>query len=145
MKTGEGKTLVATLPVYLNALTGRGVHVVTVNDYLAGRDAAWMGPVYEFLGLSVAALQNSMEATERREAYLADITYGTNTEFGFDYLARQHGVALPTSRCSGATTTASSTRWTPSSSTRRGRRSSSPAPASGPPRPTTTSPASPGV
>jgi preprotein translocase subunit SecA len=86
MKTGEGKTLVATLPVYLNALAGWGVHVVTVNDYLAGRDAAWMGPVYEFLGLSVAALQNSMEAPERREAYLADVTYGTNTEFGFDYL-----------------------------------------------------------
>jgi preprotein translocase subunit SecA len=86
MKTGEGKTLVATMPVYLNALTGRGVHVVTVNDYLAGRDAAWMGPVYEFLGLSVAALQNNMEADERRRAYQADVTYGTNTEFGFDYL-----------------------------------------------------------
>jgi preprotein translocase subunit SecA len=86
MKTGEGKTLVATMPVYLNALTGRGVHVVTVNDYLAGRDAAWMGPVYEFLGLTVAALQNGMEAEARREAYKADITYGTNTEFGFDYL-----------------------------------------------------------
>jgi preprotein translocase subunit SecA len=86
MKTGEGKTLVATMPVYLNALAGRGVHLVTVNDYLAGRDAAWMGPVYEFLGLSVAALQNGMEAEERRAAYQADITYGTNTEFGFDYL-----------------------------------------------------------
>ncbi len=86
MKTGEGKTLVATMPVYLNALTGRGVHVVTVNDYLAGRDAAWMGPVYEFLGLTVAALQNGMETDARREAYRADITYGTNTEFGFDYL-----------------------------------------------------------
>jgi preprotein translocase subunit SecA len=86
MKTGEGKTLVATMPVYLNALAGRGVHLVTVNDYLAARDAAWMGPVYEFLGLSVAALQNSMEAEARREAYSADITYGTNTEFGFDYL-----------------------------------------------------------
>jgi len=86
MKTGEGKTLVATLPVYLNALAGRGVHLVTVNDYLANRDAAWMGPVYEFLGLKVAALQNAMEAPERREAYAADITYGTNTEFGFDYL-----------------------------------------------------------
>lgn len=86
MKTGEGKTLVATMPVYLNALTGRGVHVVTVNDYLAGRDAAWMGPVYEFLGLKVAALQNDMDAEARREAYQADITYGTNTEFGFDYL-----------------------------------------------------------
>jgi preprotein translocase subunit SecA len=86
MKTGEGKTLVATMPVYLNALAGQGVHLVTVNDYLAGRDAAWMGPVYEFLGLKVAALQNNMEAAERRDAYLADITYGTNTEFGFDYL-----------------------------------------------------------
>ncbi len=86
MKTGEGKTLVATMPVYLNALAGRGVHLVTVNDYLAGRDARWMGPVYEFLGLTVAALQNSMEAEARSEAYLCDITYGTNTEFGFDYL-----------------------------------------------------------
>ena len=86
MKTGEGKTLVATMPVYLNALTGRGVHLVTVNDYLAGRDAAWMGPVYEFLGLTVASLQNNMEAEARREAYRADVTYGTNTEFGFDYL-----------------------------------------------------------
>ncbi len=86
MKTGEGKTLVATMPVYLNALAGRGVHVVTVNDYLAGRDAAWMGPVYETLGLKVAALQNNMEPADRAEAYQADITYGTNTEFGFDYL-----------------------------------------------------------
>ena len=86
MKTGEGKTLVATMPVYLNALAGRGVHVVTVNDYLASRDATWMGPVYEFLGLTVAALQNNMEGDSRRQAYLADITYGTNTEFGFDYL-----------------------------------------------------------
>ena len=86
MKTGEGKTLVATMPVYLNALAGCGVHVVTVNDYLAGRDAAWMGPVYETLGLSVAALQNNMEETARRAAYQADVTYGTNTEFGFDYL-----------------------------------------------------------
>jgi preprotein translocase subunit SecA len=86
MKTGEGKTLVATMPVYLNALAGRGVHLVTVNDYLAGRDAAWMGPVYEMLGLSVAALQNNMEAADRVAAYKADVTYGTNTEFGFDYL-----------------------------------------------------------
>ena len=86
MKTGEGKTLVATMPVYLNALAGRGVHVVTVNDYLAGRDAAWMGPAYEFLGLKVASLQNDMDSAARREAYLADIIYGTNTEFGFDYL-----------------------------------------------------------
>jgi preprotein translocase subunit SecA len=86
MKTGEGKTLVATMPVYLNALAGRGVHVVTVNDYLASRDAAWMAPVYEALGLKVAALQNNMEPADRVEAYKADITYGTNTEFGFDYL-----------------------------------------------------------
>ncbi len=86
MKTGEGKTLVATMPVYLNALAGKGVHLVTVNDYLASRDAAWMGPVYEFLGLSVAAVQNSMEPADRREAYACDVTYGTNTEFGFDYL-----------------------------------------------------------
>ena len=86
MKTGEGKTLVATMPVYLNALAERGVHVVTVNDYLAGRDAAWMGPVYEALGLSVASLQNNMDPADRVEAYKADITYGTNTEFGFDYL-----------------------------------------------------------
>ncbi len=86
MKTGEGKTLVATMAVYLNALAGRGVHLVTVNDYLANRDAAWMGPIYEFLGLTVAALQNEMDAPARREAYGADVTYGTNTEFGFDYL-----------------------------------------------------------
>ena len=86
MKTGEGKTLVATMPVYLNALAGQGVHVVTVNDYLAGRDAAWMGPVYEALGLKAASLQNNMDPADRREAYQADVTYGTNTEFGFDYL-----------------------------------------------------------
>jgi len=86
MKTGEGKTLVATMPVYLNALAGQGVHLVTVNDYLAGRDAAWMGPVYEMLGLSVGALQNSMDEADRRAAYQADVTYGTNSEFGFDYL-----------------------------------------------------------
>ncbi|MCG6950176.1 MAG: preprotein translocase subunit SecA [Acidobacteria bacterium] len=86
MRTGEGKTLVATLPVALNALTGRGVHVVTVNDYLARRDAEWMGRIYEFLGLSVGCIQNSMNDAERKEAYTADITYGTNNEFGFDYL-----------------------------------------------------------
>src|SRR5690606_2469017 len=103
MKTGEGKTLVATLPTYLNALEGKGVHVVTVNDYLARRDAAWMGAVYNALGLSVACLQHEtayvyepgaepegnapqdMRAVRRNEAYLADITYGTNNEFGFDY------------------------------------------------------------
>ncbi len=86
MKTGEGKTLVATMPVYLNALTGRGVHVVTVNDYLARRDAEWMGPIYEFLGLRVGVIQESMGFEERKEAYAADITYGTNAQFGFDYL-----------------------------------------------------------
>ncbi|GAK58241.1 protein translocase subunit secA [Candidatus Vecturithrix granuli] len=86
MKTGEGKTLVATLPVYLNALTGRGVHVVTVNDYLARRDREWMGQIYEFLGLTVGVIQNSMGTRDRQKAYNCDITYGTNNEFGFDYL-----------------------------------------------------------
>jgi len=86
MKTGEGKTLVATLPVYLNALEGKGVHVVTVNDYLAKRDAAWMGEVYKFLGLSVGVIQHDMDETLRKEAYNCDVTYGTNNEFGFDYL-----------------------------------------------------------
>lgn len=86
MKTGEGKTLVATLPVYLNALTGKGVHVVTVNDYLASRDAQWMGQVYRFLGLSVGTIVHGLDFNERREAYNADVTYGTNNEFGFDYL-----------------------------------------------------------
>ncbi|GER83382.1 protein translocase subunit SecA [Thermogemmatispora aurantia] len=88
MKTGEGKTLVATLPVYLNALTGKGVHVVTVNDYLARRDAEWMGKIYRFLGMSVGVIVNAVEpqSPERRAAYAADITYGTNNEFGFDYL-----------------------------------------------------------
>ena len=86
MKTGEGKTLVATLPVYLNALTGRGVHVVTVNDYLARRDAEWMGRVYRFLGLSVGVIVNGLSTEERRAAYACDVTYGTNNELGFDYL-----------------------------------------------------------
>jgi preprotein translocase subunit SecA len=86
MKTGEGKTLAATMPIYLNALMGRGVHVVTVNDYLAKRDAEWMGPIYRFLGLSVGVIVHGMDDDERRRAYNADITYGTNNEFGFDYL-----------------------------------------------------------
>ena len=86
MKTGEGKTLVSTLPVYLNSLTGKGVHVITVNDYLAKRDSEWMGQIYKFLGLDVGCLQNDMADTERKIAYNADITYGTNNEFGFDYL-----------------------------------------------------------
>ncbi|HLA26692.1 MAG TPA: preprotein translocase subunit SecA [Syntrophales bacterium] len=86
MKTGEGKTLAATMPIYLNALTGKGVHLVTVNDYLAKRDADWMGPIYKFLGLSVGVIIHGMDDSERRQAYNADITYGTNNEFGFDYL-----------------------------------------------------------
>src|SRR5271155_663325 len=86
MATGEGKTLVATLPAYLNALTGRGVHVVTVNDYLARRDAEWMGPIYKMLGLSVGVVVHDLDDVQRRAAYAADITFGTNNEFGFDYL-----------------------------------------------------------
>ncbi len=86
MKTGEGKTLVGTLPVYLNGLTGRGVHIVTVNDYLAGRDASWMGQVYEFLGLTVGCILPDMDSEERQKQYACDITFGTNNEFGFDYL-----------------------------------------------------------
>ena len=94
MKTGEGKTLVATLPVYLNALEGKGVHVVTVNDYLSRRDSEWMGQVYRFLGLEVGLVQAGMEPSTRKPAYAADITYGTNTEFGFDYL-RDNMVTRP--------------------------------------------------
>ena len=86
MKTGEGKTLMATLPAYLNALEGKGVHIITVNDYLAKRDSEWMGQIHEFLGLTVGVILNSVEKDERREAYACDITYGTNNEFGFDYL-----------------------------------------------------------
>ena len=86
MKTGEGKTLVATLPVYLNALTGKGVYVVTVNDYLARRDAEWMRPVYEFLGMTVGVVDSRQDGAAKKAAYQADITYGTNNEFGFDYL-----------------------------------------------------------
>ena len=86
MKTGEGKTLVATLPVYLNALAGNGVHVVTVNDYLAKRDSEWMGQVYRFLGLTVGCIVHGLDDEERREQYACDVTYGTNNELGFDYL-----------------------------------------------------------
>jgi preprotein translocase subunit SecA len=86
MKTGEGKTLVATLPAYLNALEGKGVHIVTVNDYLAKRDAEWMGQIYRFLGLSVGVIVHDLDDDERRRAYACDVTYGTNNEFGFDYL-----------------------------------------------------------
>src|ERR1700757_3979903 len=84
MKTGEGKTLVATLPVYLNALEGKGVHVVTVNDYLARRDAEWRGRIYRLLGLSVGVIVHDLDDDERKEAYNCDVTYGTNNEFGFD-------------------------------------------------------------
>ena len=86
MKTGEGKTLTSTAPVYLNALAGKGVHLVTVNDYLASRDVKWMGEVYRFLGLTTSCIIHDMNDDERREAYAADVTYGTNNEFGFDYL-----------------------------------------------------------
>src|SRR5215813_66557 len=86
MVTGEGKTLVATLPAYLNALEGKGVHVVTVNDYLARRDSEWMGRIYRFLGMTVGVIQHELNDAERQVAYAADITYGTNNEFGFDYL-----------------------------------------------------------
>src|SRR5438034_7043511 len=92
MATGEGKTLVATLPVYLNALSGRGVHVVTVNDYLAARDSEWMGAVYKMAGLSVGCILHDQPPSVRREQYSRDITYGTNAEFGFDYL-RDNGMA----------------------------------------------------
>ncbi|MFP4499502.1 MAG: preprotein translocase subunit SecA [Candidatus Hydrogenedentota bacterium] len=93
MVTGEGKTLAATMPAYLNALTGRGVHIVTVNDYLARRDAEWMGPIYQFLGLTVGVIQAQMSPPERQVAYRADITYGTNNEFGFDYLRDNSAVS----------------------------------------------------
>ena len=95
MATGEGKTLVATLPIYLNALSGRGVHLVTVNDYLALRDSEWMGAIYKYLGLSIGCIMHDMNPTERREQYDCDITYGTNSEFGFDYL-RDNGMASRT-------------------------------------------------
>ena len=133
MRTGEGKTLTGTLAVVLNALAGKGVHVVTVNDYLARRDADWMRPIYEGLGLTVGVLQNNQPYEEKRAAYASDITYGTNSEFGFDYLRDnmattleekvQHGGRIAEdgkpSRC---TTSRSSTRSTTSSSTRPVRR-----------------------
>src|SRR5919109_4290997 len=94
MKTGEGKTFVASLPLYLNALPGRGVHLVTVNDYLAKRDAEWNGGVYERLGMTVGWIENMMPFADRKAAYDADITYGTNSEFGFDYLRDNMAVSL---------------------------------------------------
>src|SRR5438874_4351633 len=94
MKTGEGKTLTATLPIVLNALSGMGVHLVTVNDYLARRDAEWMSPIYSFLGLDVGVLQNMQPYEEKQRAYAAPITYGTNSEFGFDYLRDNMATSL---------------------------------------------------
>ncbi len=114
MKTGEGKTLVATLPAYLNALAGKGVHVVTVNDYLARRDSEWMGRIYKFLGLTVGVIVHGLDDDERREAYAADITYGTNNEFGFDYLRDNMKFDLDGLRAARASTSPSWTRWTPS-------------------------------
>ena len=123
MVTGEGKTLVATLPAYLNALEGKGVHVVTVNDYLARRDMEWMGPLYMSLGLTVGTIQSQMDDRRAAASYECDITYGTNNEFGFDYLrdnmrpAARGDDRYPTSRtsrCRGRCTTRSSTRWTTS-------------------------------
>ena len=96
MKTGEGKTLVATLPVYLNAIEGKGVHVVTVNDYLAKRDAAWMGEVYGALGLTIGCIVHGLDDTERREQYACDVTHGTNNEIGFDYLRDNMKYSLAT-------------------------------------------------
>ena len=119
MKTGEGKTLTAVLPAYLNALAGKGVHVVTVNDYLAKRDAEWMGRVHRFLGLDVGVILSQMTPDERRAAYNADITYGTNNEFGFDYLRDNMAHYGSRTACSAVTPSPSSTRWTRSSSTRR--------------------------
>ena len=151
MVTGEGKTLVATLPAYLNALEGKGVHIVTVNDYLARRDCEWMSPIYHALGITAGYIQSDMDPVDRRKAYDCDITYGTNSEFGFDYLrdnmkpARwgDHELSDPYYQQvpAGRSTTPSSTRSTTSSSTRPARRSSSPARRSptcaATPRPTT--------
>ena len=111
MKTGEGKTLVATLPAYLNALSGKGVHVVTVNDYLAKRDKEWMGKVHEFLGLTVGVIVYGLDNDERRENYACDITYGTNNQYGFDYL-RDNMVIYKKTRFKEALTLQSWTKLT---------------------------------
>jgi preprotein translocase subunit SecA len=121
MKTGEGKTLVATFPAYLNALSGKGVHIVTVNDYLAKRDAEWMGQVYAALGLTTGVVYPRQPDGEKHEAYAADITYATNNELGFDYLRDNMRGSLERWPSAG-TTSRSWTRSTRSSSTRRGRR-----------------------
>ena len=112
MRTGEGKTLVATLPAYLNALTGKGVHIVTVNDYLAQRDADWMGRIYRFLGLTVGVNLSQMDHAAKQAAYAADITYGTNNEFGFDYLRDNMVFQAARARAARARSTRSSTRST---------------------------------
>ena len=114
MKTGEGKTLAATLPLYLNALTGKGAHLVTVNDYLAQRDARDMGELFNWLGLSVGYIISNMEDSERQKSYAADITYGTNNEFAFDYLRDNMKFCLEDMVQRTHTTTASWTRWIPS-------------------------------
>ncbi len=113
MKTGEGKTLVATLPAYLNALSGKGVHIVTVNDYLAEYQANLMGRVFRFLGMECGVILSSMEPDERRKQYAADITYGTNNEFGFDYL-RDNMAWTVEEQVQRTTTSPLSMRWTPS-------------------------------
>jgi preprotein translocase subunit SecA len=112
MKTGEGKTLVATLPAYLNALTGNGVHVVTVNDYLAKFHSEWMGKIHRFLGLTVGLIVHDLSNEQRRAAYACDITYGTNNEMGFDYL-RDNMVIYQKDMVQSATPSPSWTRWTP--------------------------------
>ena len=111
MMTGEGKTLVATLPLYLNALAGKPVYLVTVNDYLARRDAAWMGPIYDYLGVTVGAIQSPMSPRERQPIYACDIVYGTNNEFGFDYL-RDNMKSRVEDQVQRTCTTRSSTRST---------------------------------
>ncbi len=121
MKTGEGKTFVATQALYLNAIAGNGTHLVTVNDYLAQRDREWTRPVFEALGMRTAFIENMMPFDPRREAYQSDVTYGTNSEFGFDYL-RDNMAVRSRGSSSADTTSRSWTRSTRSSSTRRARR-----------------------
>ncbi len=119
MRTGEGKTLTATLPVVLNSLPARAVHVITVNDYLARRDAEWMSPIYDALGVKVGILQNMQDYEDKHVAYAADVTYGTNSEFGFDYLRDNMARRWRRRSSAAATSSGSSTRSTTSSSTRR--------------------------
>ena len=129
MRTGEGKTLTCVLPAYLNALEGKGVHVVTVNDYLAKRDAEWMGRVHRFLGLKVGVILSNMTPEERKTAYDADITYGTNNELGFDYLRDNmvHSLSELVQRGHHYAIVDEAMRWTPSSSTKPAPHSSFPA------------------